>query len=153
MLEIVRVYLLFILIKGGCRAEKRRVLAFEFANHRRGRNRNSYGSFKVKMDNYGLKTMEFEKQFADFVGVKYAVALTSGTAGMHLLLHSLGLSPTDEILTPALTFASTINQIVLNGAKPIFVDVEYDTMLMDIEDLKRKVTKNTKAVIPVHFAG
>ncbi len=101
----------------------------------------------------GSKTMEFEKQFADFVGVKYAVALTSGTAGMHLLLHSLGLSPTDEILTPALTFASTINQIVLNGAKPIFVDVEYDTMLMDIEDLKRKVTKNTKAVIPVHFAG
>ena len=108
---------------------------------------------KSKWITTGSKTIEFERQFADFVGTEHAVALTSGTAGMHLLLHSLNLSSADEIITPALTFASTINQIVLNGARPVFVDIDYDTMLIDIEDLKRKLTKNTKAIIPVHFTG
>jgi UDP-4-amino-4-deoxy-L-arabinose-oxoglutarate aminotransferase len=101
----------------------------------------------------GAKCAQFEEDFARYVGSPHALALTSGTAGMHLLFKALGIGPGDEVITPSMTFASTINQIVLAGAKPVFVDVDYATLLVRPEDIEKLITKHTKAVIPVHFAG
>jgi UDP-4-amino-4-deoxy-L-arabinose-oxoglutarate aminotransferase len=101
----------------------------------------------------GPKCAQFEKDFASYVGSPHALVLTSGTAGMHLLLKALGIGSGDEVITPSMTFASTINQIVLAGARPVFVDVDYDTLLMKPGEIERLITKRTKAVIPVHFAG
>jgi UDP-4-amino-4-deoxy-L-arabinose-oxoglutarate aminotransferase len=101
----------------------------------------------------GPKCAQFEEDFARYTGSPHALALTSGTAGMHLLLKALGIKAGDEVITPSMTFASTVNQIVLAGAKPVFIDVDYDTLLMKPEDVANLITKKTKAVIPVHFAG
>jgi UDP-4-amino-4-deoxy-L-arabinose-oxoglutarate aminotransferase len=101
----------------------------------------------------GPKCKEFEELFAGFTGAELAITMSSGTAGMHLVLKALGISDGDEVITPSLTFASTVNQIVLAGAKPVFADIDYDTLLVNPEEIKRLISKKTKAVIPVHFAG
>jgi UDP-4-amino-4-deoxy-L-arabinose-oxoglutarate aminotransferase len=101
----------------------------------------------------GPKCARFEEDFARYVGSPHAVVLTSGTAGMHLLLKILGIGPGDEIITPSMTFASTVNQIVLAGAKPVFAEVDYDTLLVRPDEIARLITHKTRAVIPVHFAG
>lgn len=72
---------------------------------------------------------------------------------MHLVLWALGIGREDEIITPSMTFASTVNLVVLSGARPVFVDVDYDTLLICAEKIEEKITKRTRAVIPVHFAG
>lgn len=86
-------------------------------------------------------------------GARYAIALGSATAGMHLLLAALGVREGDEIITPSMTFASTVNMIALSGAKPVFVDIDYGTLNMDAGLLEEKVTARTRAIIPVHFGG
>ena len=86
-------------------------------------------------------------------GARYAIALGSATAGMHLLLAALGVREGDEIITPSMTFASTVNMIALLGAKPVFVDIDYGTLNMDAGLLEEKVTARTRAIIPVHFGG
>ena len=101
----------------------------------------------------GPKCALFEEDFARYTGSGTAVALSSGTAGMHLVLKALGTGAGDEVITPSMTFASTVNQIVLAGAKPVFADIDYETLLMKPQDISRLITKKTKAVIPVHFAG
>jgi len=101
----------------------------------------------------GPKCKEFEESFAAFIGAKYGLALTSATAGLHIVLKALDIGSGDEVITPSMTFASTVNQIVLAGAKPIFVDCDYDTLMPSAEAYARAVTKHTKAIIPVHFAG
>ena len=101
----------------------------------------------------GPRCARFEEDFARYVGSAHALALTSGTAGMHLLFKALGIGPGDEVITPSMTFASTVNQIVLSGAKPVFAEVDYDTLLVDPSEIGRLITNRTKAVIPVHFAG
>ncbi|HVN71888.1 MAG TPA: aminotransferase class I/II-fold pyridoxal phosphate-dependent enzyme [Desulfomonilia bacterium] len=101
----------------------------------------------------GPKCARFEEDFARYTGSGRALALSSGTAGMHLLLKALGIGKDDEVVTPSMTFASTVNQIVLAGARPVFVDVDYDTLLVKPSDIEKAITKKTKAVIPVHFAG
>ncbi|MCD6280978.1 MAG: aminotransferase class I/II-fold pyridoxal phosphate-dependent enzyme [Deltaproteobacteria bacterium] len=101
----------------------------------------------------GPKCSEFEKMFAEFVGTPYALSVSSGTAGMHLVLKLMGVGPGDEVVTPSMTFASTVNQITLAGARPVFADVDYDTMLIKPEEIDRLKSTKTKAVIPVHFAG
>jgi UDP-4-amino-4-deoxy-L-arabinose-oxoglutarate aminotransferase len=101
----------------------------------------------------GPKCLKFEEDIARYTGSQYALALSSGTAGMHLLFRVLGVGPGDEVITPSMTFASTVNQIVLAGARPVFVDVDYDTLLVKPDAIERALTKKTKAVIPVHFAG
>lgn len=101
----------------------------------------------------GPKCQEFEQRFVQLSAAGRAIALTSGTAGMHLLLKALGVGPGDEVITPSMTFASTVNQIALLGAKPVFVDVDYDTLLVKPEQIWAAITKHTKAIIPVHFAG
>ncbi len=101
----------------------------------------------------GPKCARFEEDFARYTGSSHALALSSGTAGMHLLLKALGIGKGDEVITPSMTFASTVNQIVLSGAKPVFVDIDYGTLLVKPDDIAKAITKKTRAVIPVHFAG
>jgi dTDP-4-amino-4,6-dideoxygalactose transaminase len=101
----------------------------------------------------GPKVHEFEKLFAQYIGVKYSVAVSSCTAALHLSLLSMGLKQGDEVLTTALTFCSTVNSIIHAGYKPVLVDVNPDTMNMDINDLKMKISKKSKIILPVHFAG
>ncbi len=95
----------------------------------------------------------FEERFCELTGATHAISVASGTAGMHLMMLALGIQSGDEIITPSMTFASTLNMISLSGAKPIFVDIHYDTLNMNADLLEEKLTENTKGIIPVHFAG
>ncbi|MBE2279502.1 MAG: DegT/DnrJ/EryC1/StrS aminotransferase family protein [Ignavibacteriaceae bacterium] len=101
----------------------------------------------------GPKVAKFEDQFKEYVGAKYAVAVASCTAGLHLSVISLGLGAGDEVLVPVLTFAATANAVIHSGATPVFVDVDPESMTIDLEDAARKITPKTKGIIPVHFAG
>lgn len=95
----------------------------------------------------------FEKEFADYIGCKYAVAVTNGTTAIDLAIESLKLKIGDEILLPALTIISCLNQILRAGLKPVFVDSNIDDFNINIEDLKSKITKKTKAILVVHLYG
>ena len=101
----------------------------------------------------GPKTAEFERCFADYVGCTAAVALSSATAGMHLTLKALGIGRGDEVVTPSMTWVSTVNLIVLAGATPYFADVDRDTLMVSRESVAACLTDRTRAIIPVHFAG
>ena len=101
----------------------------------------------------GPRAKEFEESFAQAVGAPEAVAVSSGTAGLHLVLHALGIKPGDEVITPSFTFASTVNLIALLGARPVFVDSDYDTLMLRPDLLEAKITKRTRAIVPVHIAG
>jgi UDP-4-amino-4-deoxy-L-arabinose-oxoglutarate aminotransferase len=95
----------------------------------------------------------FEEKFCELTGASYALSVSSGTAGMHLMLLGLDIKRGDEIITPSMTFASTLNMITLCGAKPIFVDIHYDTLNINADLIKEKITEKTKVIVPVHFAG
>lgn len=101
----------------------------------------------------GPKVNEFEKEFADYAGAKFAAAVSSCTAGLHLCVLALGIDKDSEVIVPTMTFAATANAVIHAGARPVFVDVDPVTMLIDPEDIRRKITKKTRAIIPVHFAG
>jgi UDP-4-amino-4-deoxy-L-arabinose-oxoglutarate aminotransferase len=101
----------------------------------------------------GPKTAEFEQAFCDYTGCGGAVALSSATAGMHLVLEALGIGPGDEVITPSMTWVSTVNLIVLAGATVVFVDVDRDTLLVSPDAIKASLTDSTKLIVPVHFAG
>lgn len=101
----------------------------------------------------GPKTREFEERFAAFVGAEYAVAVNSCTAALQTALAVRGIGPGDEVITTPMTFCSTANVAVHLGAKPVFADVRADTGCIDPEQIERRVTPRTRAVIPVHYAG
>jgi len=101
----------------------------------------------------GPRTAEFERRFADYVGCKHAVAVNSATAALHLALEVFGVGEGDEVLVPAVTFVSTAHAVLYNNAKPVFVDVHPDTLCMDVEDVRRKITERTKVILPVHYGG
>jgi len=101
----------------------------------------------------GPKTKLFEEKFRDYVGSKHAIAINSCTAGLHLSLVAAGVGQGDEVITTPYTFAATGEVIIEVRAKPIFVDVERDSLNIDPEEIRKNVTPNTKAIIPVHFAG
>jgi dTDP-4-amino-4,6-dideoxygalactose transaminase len=101
----------------------------------------------------GPKTKKFERMFAKFCKVKRAVGLNSCTAALHLSLLGLGIKKGDEVITTPLTFAATVNMIVNVGARPVFVDVEPQTLNMDVTQIEEKITSRTKAILPVHFIG
>jgi UDP-4-amino-4-deoxy-L-arabinose-oxoglutarate aminotransferase len=101
----------------------------------------------------GPKCKEFEESFAAFIGARQAISLTSATAGLHIVLKALDIGSGDEVVTPSMTFASTVNQIVLAGAKPVFVDCDFDTLMPEASAYAKAITKHTRAIIPVHFAG
>lgn len=101
----------------------------------------------------GPVTSLFESEFARYVGTKHAVALNSGTAALHLAMCALDLKPDDEVLVSPITFVATPHAVLYERATPVFVDVEEDTLNMSVEDVKRKVTKHTRAILPVHYGG
>lgn len=101
----------------------------------------------------GKVCAQFEERFAAHADSRHAVALTSATAGMHLLLHALGVGPGDEVITPSMTWVSTVNLIVLRGATPVFVDIDPDTLMTTAERIEPMIGPRTKALIPVHYAG
>ncbi|MDR3237695.1 MAG: DegT/DnrJ/EryC1/StrS family aminotransferase [Spirochaetia bacterium] len=101
----------------------------------------------------GPKTFEFEERVAKLVGAKYAVAVNSGTAALHLALCCAGLEVGDEVIIPAMTFAATSEVVRYFGAKPVLADIEPDTHLIDAKKISAKITPKTKAIIPVHYAG
>jgi perosamine synthetase len=101
----------------------------------------------------GPKVAEFEQKFAEYVGAEHAVAMNSGTAALHLALLALGIGPGDEVLVPTITFVSTAHAVEYCGAKPVFVDVEADTLCLNAKDAERRMTKRTRAILPVHYAG
>lgn len=101
----------------------------------------------------GPKVEEFEKAVAQFCGVKYAVAVSSGTAALHAAYAVAGIGPGDEAITTPLTFAATANTIVFCGGKPVFVNIQEDTLNIDPKEIKKKITNETKAIVTVDFAG
>lgn len=101
----------------------------------------------------GPKTREFEKRFAEYVGAKYAIAMNSATAALHLALVAAGVGPGDEVITTPMTFCASANTIVHMGAKPVFVDVDPKTHCIDPSKIEEKITSKTKAIVPVHYAG
>ena len=101
----------------------------------------------------GPKTHKFEEMFKEYKGVKYAMALNSCTAALHLSMLVVGIKQGDEVIVPTMTFASTASVVIHAGGIPVFADCERDTMNIDPVDIERKITHKTKAIIPVHFAG
>ena len=96
---------------------------------------------------------EFERKFAKYTGVKHAASVSNGTVALHLALVALGIGPGDEIIVPTLTYISSVNAIAYTGATPVFVDSLESTWQMDPEDVRRKLTINTKAIMVVHLYG
>jgi len=96
---------------------------------------------------------EFEQKFADYCGCKYGVSTTSGTTALHLALASLEIGPGDEVIGPAFTMISTVFAIIYTGAKPVLVDSEPETWNIDVTKIEDKITKRTKAIMPVHIYG
>src|SRR5262249_1833909 len=94
-----------------------------------------------------------ENAFAQYKGTDTAVAVSSGSAALHLALLAAGVGPGDEVITTALTFCATVNAIIHAGATPVLVDVDYRTMNLAVEKIEEKITNRTKAILPVHFAG
>jgi len=101
----------------------------------------------------GPKTKQFEENFRKYIGAKHAIALNSCTAGLHLALDVLGIKDGDEVITTSLTFSSTANVIVHHHAVPVFADINQKTWNIDSQQIEAKITKKTRAIIPVHLHG
>jgi len=101
----------------------------------------------------GPKVARFEAEFAEYVGATHAIAVNSGTAGLHISLLALGLQPRDEVLLPPLTWPATANAIVLAGGTPVFADIDPATWNLSPTEVAAKITSRTRALMPVHFAG
>lgn len=101
----------------------------------------------------GPKIAEFGQTVADYVGAKYAVAISNGTSALHAACFAAGIGPGDEVITTPLTFAASANCVLYCGGTPVFADVDPKTYNIDPEDIRRKITDRTKAIIAVHLAG
>ena len=102
----------------------------------------------------GPKTKEFEKEFLEVIGSSNeAIAVSSGTAALHLAYIVSGIRSGDEVIVPSFTFCSTINMLVHLGAKPIFCDISENSLCIDPNDISKKITSKTKAIVVVHYAG
>ena len=101
----------------------------------------------------GKYVTEFEKAFAKYCGCKYAVAVTSGTTALHLALASLGIKKGDEVIIPSFTMIACAFAVCYTGAKPVFIDIDEKTWNIDVSKIENKITKKTKAIMPVHIFG
>lgn len=101
----------------------------------------------------GPRTKQFEKNLETYLGAPYALCMSSATAGLHLSLLAFDLQPGDEVITTPMTFAATLNTIILAGAKPVLVDVDLGTYNIDVSKIADAITDRTRAIVPVHFAG
>ncbi len=120
-------------------------------------NRSDYRNLKRTLKSIflttGPVTKRFENELADYLGVKNVVGVSSCTAGLFLSLKALGIKEGDEVITTPLTFVATANSILYCNARPVFVDVNEETGLIDIDKIEQKINENTKAIIPVHLYG
>lgn len=101
----------------------------------------------------GPKVHQFEKDFAAYRSTPYSAAVNSCTAALHLSCLALGLKPGDEVITTAMTFCATVNAIIHSKAKPVLADIDPKTLNIDPEDIEKRITRRTKAILVVHFAG
>jgi len=101
----------------------------------------------------GAKCAELEQAFIQLTGNHHAIAVSSATAGMHVTLMAMGIGPGDEVITPAMTWVSTLNLITLLGATPVMIDVDQDNLMVTLEQIAGAITPHTRAIIPVHYAG
>jgi len=101
----------------------------------------------------GPKTREFEETFAAEIGAPHAIAVNSCTAALHLALNALELDPDDEVITSTLTFTASAATVIHAGGRPVLADVSEDTLNIDPEDVERKITAKTRAIVPVHYSG
>ncbi len=101
----------------------------------------------------GAKTKQFEEEFAQRIGARYAVAVNSCTAALHLALEAIGIREGDEVIVPTMTFAATAEVVHYFKARPVPVDCRGDTLNIDLDQIKKALSPRTKAIIPVHFAG
>ena len=101
----------------------------------------------------GPKCADFEQNFCQYTGSKHAIALTSATGGMHIVLKALNIGEDDEVITPSMTWVSTVNMIVLAGARPVFFFFYKDTLMTSAAEMEKLITSKTRAIIPVHYAG
>jgi len=101
----------------------------------------------------GPKVTEFEQAVADYVGVHYGVAVSSGTAALHCAMFALAIGPGDEVIVPPMTFAATANCVLFQGGKPVFADVEPETLLIDPDQVEAKISDRTKAIMAVDYTG
>jgi dTDP-4-amino-4,6-dideoxygalactose transaminase len=101
----------------------------------------------------GPKVERFTAAFAEYVGGRYAVPVSSATAGLHVALLALGVGPGDEVITTPMTFVATLNTIVHCGAVPVLVDIDAATLNIRVEEIAGKITSKTKAIVPVHYVG
>jgi len=111
------------------------------------------GSLTSSANQGGKYVQEFEKLASSYVKSKYAIAVNSGTSALQAALYASDIKSGDEVLVPSFTFVATANAVVSTGAKPVFVDILKDNYTIDPDDLERKITKKTKAIIPVHLYG
>lgn len=101
----------------------------------------------------GKQVEQLEKRFCEITGAKHAVAVSNGTASLHLILHALGVCNGDEVIIPAFSYVATANVIELVGAKPVFIDIESGTNNIDIHKIESQINENTRAIMPVHEFG
>ena len=101
----------------------------------------------------GPVLQKFESKFSKYIKSKYSIGVSNATHGLHLCLRSLGIGPGDEVIVPTMTFASTADVVTYCGAKPVLVDVDIDTFNISIQHIRKKISKKTKAIIPVHYGG
>jgi len=101
----------------------------------------------------GPEIEKFEKKISGYIGTKYAVSFNSGTSALHAALLAHGIKQGDEVIVPSFTFIATANAPLFVGAKPVFADIEEKTFGLDPEDVKEKITKKTKTIIPIHYGG
>lgn len=101
----------------------------------------------------GPRTAQFETEFSRMCGVKHAIAVSSGTAALHIALLANGIGPGDEVITTPFTFIASVNAILYAGAIPVFVDIEPETFNIDLSRVKRVITPRTKAILPIHLYG
>ena len=108
---------------------------------------------RILVRTYGEETLTFERELARYFGVKHAIATNTGTSALHAALAALGIGPGDEVIVSPIGFITATTCVLYQNAIPVFADVDPDTGMMDPDDVKRKVTDRTKAVIPIHLAG
>ena len=101
----------------------------------------------------GPRVAEFERLFADYIGVKHAIAVSTGTVSLQASMAALGIGPGDEVIVPALTFFSSATSVIHQGGVPVFCDISLDNFCMDPDDLAKRITPRTKAIMPVHYFG
>ncbi len=102
---------------------------------------------------FGPWLVQFEEIFADYVNAKYAIAVNSGTSALHCCVKSFGIGPGDEVITTPFSFIATSNCILFENATPVFIDIDLRTYNIDVEKIEEKITRKTKAIIPVHVFG